>query len=96
MCEIDNLRTKFIMQMTGNEFLKLMEIGLSEIMEKKEKRYARGIKELADSLGCSPGQIYVFRRQLGGKISEAIVDRFGKKYIFDVDKFIALVKMLPA
>ena len=82
--------TKFLFQMTGEEFLQLNELARHDAAPAAEpqKTYAHGIGELAGVLGCSESTIYSLKKQ--GALDDAIVSNIGRKILFDVGKARAL------
>lgn len=89
----EQLKTKLLWQMTGEEFLELQknctvaEISSSE--EKPSKKYIYGIKGIANLFGCSISKANRLKKE--GKISEAIYQD-GRKIIVDAEKALELLK----
>lgn len=86
-----SLLSKFLCQMTGEEFLQLNELARKDVAEPSSGQpttHAYGIGELAKLIGCSPSTVYSLKRQ--GILDDAIVSNIGRKIIFDVEKARAL------
>ena len=85
-----SLLSKFLCQMTGEEFLQLSELARkdAEPSSVQPANYAYGIGELAKLIGCSQSTVYSLKRQ--GILDDAIVSNIGRRIIFDVEKARAL------
>lgn len=82
-----SLLSKFLCQMTGEEFLQLNELARKDGVEPSSGQtttHAYGIGELAKLIGCSQSTVYSLKRQ--GILDDAIVSNIGRKIIFDVEK----------
>lgn len=85
--QINDLLSKPLWQMSGEEFCQLTHYANAtgtDVNDKRERKLARGIQELAQEVGCSESTIYSLRRN--GILDSAIVSRIGRRIIFDVDK----------
>ena len=90
MKEIDVLMTRPIWQMSGREFLALMQyaVGGDQSIPGSSK-LCIGVRELAEHLGCCEATIYAYKKE--GVLDDAIVSRIGKKIVFNGEKARTLV-----
>ena len=98
---IENLLSKPLWQMTGEEYYQLTQYVLASSpggdgrAPSATGQKALGVHALAVELGCSDSTVYALMRTPrdeddssdgGGILKDAIVSRIGRKIVFDVDK----------
>ena len=83
--QFSTLLAKPLWQMTGEEFLELQRNALGvQAIEDPKTKYAYGIQELSDYIGCCQSTIYDLKKK--GVLDEAIISRVGRKIVFDAEK----------
>lgn len=83
--QFSTLLAKPLWQMTGEEFLELQRNALgTQATEEPITKYAYGIQELSDYIGCCQSTIYDLKKK--GVLNEAIISRVGRKIVFDAEK----------
>lgn len=97
--KLSELKQKAVWQMTGDELLQLIYLGLSESKfsrnkensktNPQEQNYVYGLKGIAKLFGCSVSSAQ--RLKKSGKIDDAIIQD-GRKIIVEVDKVLELVR----
>ena len=93
---LSRLLAKPIWQMTGEEFLRLNELGRENAAAGEEPKevneYAHGISELSQKIGCCQSTIHMLKKE--GVLDEAIVSQVGRKIILNVGKARAAARIV--
>lgn len=86
MSQSKDLLSKFLCQMTGEEFLQLNELRASDHQTSMptSHSYAQGVSDLAEKIGCCQSTIYALKKL--GVLEDAIVSQIGRRIVFDVEK----------
>ena len=87
MTNIEKLLTTPLWQMTGEEFIRLLQYAQSDQRSGRkaaDRDLVTGVRSLAEYLACCESTVYMLLRN--GALESAIVSHIGKRWVFDGEK----------